>query len=269
MKLIGDKLNMCISDIMVISGIRPAGRTTDHRNDGRLRHGLLYIWDGEVCFEQNGKSDVVAGNGDLLYIPKGHRYKMQFAKSNTTFVIINFEMFTKNEGDVVLLPDIAILGNDENDHRFAAVMAKLEIISSSLNPVSELRKKELVFRLLSIIYTDSLPMLSAKQKYPQILPGVLMLKQSYLENIPVTEFAKLCHISISSFRSLFRKQYGMSPINYRNRLRIDRAKTLLSEGSCTVAEAAYASGFDNIGYFCRSFKKITGKTPGEFNMDKS
>ena len=94
-----------------------------------------------------------------------------------------------------------------------------------------------------------------------ILPGALMLQQTYLENFPISKYAEACNISLTSFRSLFTQKYGMSPLQYRNHLRISRAVAMLQEGSCTVAEAAYASGFDNIGYFCRYYKKITGETP--------
>ena len=74
-------------------------------------------------------------------------------------------------------------------------------------------------------------------------------------------FAKACNISESGFRQMFFKQYGISPLQYRNRLRINRARELLEYDNCTVAEAAYASGFENLGYFCRSYKKHMGETP--------
>ena len=44
-----------------------------------------------------------------------------------------------------------------------------------------------------------------------------VIHENYLENIPVAKFAEASGISISLFRSLFGKQYGMSPIQYRNR----------------------------------------------------
>ena len=62
-------------------------------------------------------------------------------------------------------------------------------------------------------------------------------------------------------RQLFGKHFGTSPLKYRNMLRIRRAKQLLEDGNCTVTEAAYDSGFENIGYFCECYKKITGETP--------
>ena len=95
----------------------------------------------------------------------------------------------------------------------------------------------------------------------RIVDGILLLEKTYLENIPISELARACHVSENTFRSLFRKQYKTSPIQYRNLLRIARARELLSEGSCTVTEAAYGSGFENVGYFCRLYKKLTGENP--------
>jgi transcriptional regulator GlxA family with amidase domain len=45
-------------------------------------------------------------------------------------------------------------------------------------------------------------------------------------------------------------------------LRIERARAMLSETGCSVTEAAYACGFENLGYFCKYYKKITGESPG-------
>ena len=50
-------------------------------------------------------------------------------------------------------------------------------------------------------------------------------------------------------------------MQYRNRLRLRRARQLLEDGNCTVTEAAFASGFENLGYFCRSYKKLPGQPP--------
>ena len=90
-----------------------------------------------------------------------------------------------------------------------------------------------------------------------------MLEQTYLENLPIEKYAAESHVSVNTFRSVFQKQFGMSPLKYRNYLRIERAKELLSEGCFTVTEVAYASGFENIGYFCRYYRQLTGEAPGQ------
>lgn len=251
-----------ISDATVLSGIRPAGRSTN-RLAGRKNNGLFYIWSGEALFSERTEQSFTARSGELIYIPKGCCYKMQYTAPNTTFVLIDLEMFDKCHKDFLLSKSIALLATDDSSRRIAGIMAELELCSAVQSLPALFRRKALVYKLLGVVYEMGFMPTIKPQKYPQILAGVRLLEQSYLENLPVSRFAEASNISISLFRSLFGKQYGMSPVQYRNRLRIDRAAIILSEGSCTVSEAAYACGFENIGYFCRYYKKITGETPTE------
>lgn len=249
-----------VSNIVVISGIRPFGRTVDLYSVGRTTHGLLYIWSGEATFRQNDGKTVKATDGQLIFLPKFLKYKMQYTGESTTFVLVNFDLFDKTGQSLALSKDITLLAEDPN-RQIASIMSKFEVCSAAQNFAGAFRRKELFYRLLSKLYGNGdFPL--EDQNFPQIAKGVLLLKQTYLENIPIEEFAAQSNLSISSFRTLFRKQYGTSPLQYRNMLRINRAKQLIESDNFTVAEAAYASGFENIGYFCRCYKKIMGETPG-------
>ena len=257
-----------ISDATVLSGIRPAGRSANN-SAGRKNNGLLYIWRGAALFSEYSGHGFVAQSGELIYIPKGCRYKMQYTAPDSTFVLINLEIFDKHGKDFLFSKEIMFLAKDSTSHRIAGIMAELERCGAVQSLPALFRRKELIYKLLGTVYElGSIPSIMP-QKYQQIFAGVLLLEQSYLENLPVARFAEASGISISLFRSLFSKQYGMSPVQYRNRLRIDRATDILSEGSCTVSEAAYACGFENIGYFCRCYKKITGETPLETKLRNS
>ena len=57
---------------------------------------------------------------------------------------------------------------------------------------------------------------------------------------------------------------GESFKTYLNKIRIKRAKTLLSETNAPVGNIALNVGFDDVNYFSRVFKKQTGMTPGEY-----
>ena len=254
--------DLCIGNVTVTSGIRPKGRNLNRSYIGRNCSGFLYIWRGEACFYERDRRVVKVGTGELVFIPKGLTYKMQYTGEETTFVLINFELFEKAGEDLVLQDHITHIAQEEDVRWIANIMAKFETISASESPIAMFRRKELLYRLLALIYTENFQ-LTVEQQYPQITEGAHLLKQRYLENIPITKLAEVCNISVSSFRDLFHKEYGMSPVQYRKRLRINRARELLSEGSCTVAEAAFASGFENIGYFCNCYKKITGETPSQ------
>ena len=54
----------------------------------------------------------------------------------------------------------------------------------------------------------------------------------------------------------------MSPVDYRNSLRIRRAAELLRTGRFTVGEAAKQVGIEDIKYFGKLFKRYTGINPG-------
>ena len=54
---------------------------------------------------------------------------------------------------------------------------------------------------------------------------------------------------------------GMSPVEYRNRLRINRATELLKTGEYTVGEAAESVGIRDIKYFSKLFKRYAGVNP--------
>lgn len=72
--------------------------------------------------------------------------------------------------------------------------------------------------------------------------------------------AGICEIH---FRRLFKAATGRAPVEYVIMRRISRAKEYLSSG-VSIKETAAMTGFNNLFYFMRTFKKITGVTPGEF-----
>ena len=80
----------------------------------------------------------------------------------------------------------------------------------------------------------------------------------------VDELAAMADLSPSRFRLLFQKVAGQSVVRYQNGLRIHRAKNLLLSGQCTVTEAAEQTGFSDVYYFSRLFKKTTGRNPSAF-----
>lgn len=73
----------------------------------------------------------------------------------------------------------------------------------------------------------------------------------------------MCNISESTFRRLFREYKKMSPVTYKNYLRIRRARELLLTGEYNVTEAAEAVNLSDLCYFCKLFKRFLGCRPKE------
>lgn len=66
---------------------------------------------------------------------------------------------------------------------------------------------------------------------------------------------------------LFRQQFGMPPVRYLQKLRLERSRALLAE-PLTVEEVAAAVGYADSLYFSKSFKRMFGVTPTEFRRQE-
>jgi len=64
----------------------------------------------------------------------------------------------------------------------------------------------------------------------------------------------------------FRKATGLPPHAYLRQLRVERARELLFR-RMPLAEVALAAGFADQAHFTRTFKQITGTTPGRYRLD--
>ena len=253
--------DMYVSDITVVSGIRSYGTTVDNCCNGRRKSGILYIWSGEVTFYDGAERLFSVPSGSLVFLPKHKKYKMQYTAESTTFVVVNFELFDRTCKELKLFDDITLVAKDDSSNRIAKIMTNFELCSVSKDVGTVFRKKELIYRLIGYIYSTGYYLLSDGES--EISEGVRLLEQTYLENLPVYKYAEVSHVSVNTFRRLFKEQFGTSPLKYRNYLRIERAKELLSEGSFNVSNVAYLCGFDNVGYFCRYYLRVTGESPSE------
>ena len=65
------------------------------------------------------------------------------------------------------------------------------------------------------------------------------------------------------FSRLFKKEIGMSFSDYVIKKKIDKATYFLKYSGFPVEEISFLTGFSNVSYFYKTYKKITGKTPGE------
>jgi len=76
--------------------------------------------------------------------------------------------------------------------------------------------------------------------------------------------ARRLEVSAGWFARIFKAEMGMSLVEYRNRLRLDRVDALLDQGSRTLLQAAREAGFGSYAQFHRIFRKLRGVTPREY-----
>lgn len=81
------------------------------------------------------------------------------------------------------------------------------------------------------------------------------------------EMSRLVNLSPSRFMALYKELFGITPQNDLINKRIQAACGLLMNENCTVERAALQTGYTNTFHFIRQFKRVIGKTPGEYKRE--
>lgn len=94
------------------------------------------------------------------------------------------------------------------------------------------------------------------------------IQENYSKNINLDVIATEFDKNPAYIGQLFKKEYGESFTNHINKIRIDRAKSLLiSNPALTTMDISNAVGYYNTNYFYTVFKKLIGVTPSEFKSN--
>jgi two-component system response regulator YesN len=118
-----------------------------------------------------------------------------------------------------------------------------------------------------ILYLHAL-MRKERPRYAFIGEALAWIDTHFAEDISMTMAANQVSANYTWFSEKFREQTGMHFNEYLNRLRIGKAKVILESGRYMVYEVAKLSGYQDVEYFQKVFKEISGVSPGEWRTKK-
>jgi AraC family transcriptional regulator of adaptative response / methylphosphotriester-DNA alkyltransferase methyltransferase len=87
------------------------------------------------------------------------------------------------------------------------------------------------------------------------------MEHHYADSLRLSDMARMAHMCERNLQRYFLHAFGMTPIDYLNRLRVDKACHLLGKHELTVSQVADAVGIPNSNYFARLFHRLTGISP--------
>jgi len=127
--------------------------------------------------------------------------------------------------------------------------------------------KELVYRVLCGPQGNTLIGLAMHDgHYARIARTLATMHQDYANPITVEGLAEEVNMSVSSFHRAFRQVTFESPLQYLKKVRLAKAKELITTAGSKANEAAFKVGYTSASQFSREFKRHFNKTPSEIQL---
>ena len=83
---------------------------------------------------------------------------------------------------------------------------------------------------------------------------------------PVRRLARVSGVSEAHFARSFKQAFGLPPHRYLLTRRIERATALLRDTELPITEIAFQTGWESLGTFGRTFRDVTGESPGALRV---
>lgn len=98
----------------------------------------------------------------------------------------------------------------------------------------------------------------------RFIPVLQYIDTNFNSHITNNELSSIMYLSSTYFSNLFTKQFGITPQQYIQQKRMNKAALLLLESNKNIREIAFTCGFESEAYFNRSFHKFMGISPGRY-----
>ncbi len=232
----------------------------NYKSLGRDTNGFIYYAKGGHRFDFDNFS-ITARSGDFVFLPYNALYSNTLLSNDTEYYQVDFMLYEQGK-PCSLVNKIQIINGTKAIDYFLLIkeiydMYSLHDSSHNLSCIGNICK------IINMI-TQKREQESLKRKgIDSIYKSLSFIKEHYNENTSIEKLAEISNISVSNLEKTFKKCYGISPVVYRNNIRIEESKKLLLNGF-TISETCEKVGIPNYYYFCRAFKKYTGVSPGEF-----
>lgn len=220
------------------------------------------VW--EIILNHKGESDDIIGGGRFHFgthtfvcIPPHVPHEKRSENGFCDFAILCRSLDLPNNGKATVI----------NDDEQGSVSALVSILFSIY------QKKEDGYRencesLFSAIEKILLSRAGQPEKDPVVANLInVMINEFSNPDFSLTDLVRKSGYCDDYLRRKFQKSTGMSMLEYLTDLRINSAKKLLRENSrlrFSISQISTMSGFADIGYFSRVFKKRTGLSPSDY-----
>ncbi|MGB4658219.1 MAG: PocR ligand-binding domain-containing protein [Mobilitalea sp.] len=232
------------------------------------------VMAGQVRLPDNQNTEMI----EQIYVPVSINHKLiteKIKELNQDYENIPVLQYEQIESSAMMLFHLCNYLVKEADSK-RQVIETYEAMFQKPDELSAVLRKETLYsasftrkRRKSIADSSSS---SASAKQMESLPNInssnriIMTAYDYIlshkeETISLKKMAEYCHVSSSYLSRLFTKEVGESYSIFIVKMKIDWAKEIIETTDYAISRISEALGFNDVGYFTKTFKKYVGLTP--------
>ena len=215
--------------------------------------------------------------GDVAFIGCGLLHRGEPKTCEYECAVFDINMLRRRSADKIsplILPIIS--GNSlvntllqKDDSLLYSTVSSLFFALQNEAPFFEFSVYGILFNLFHTLYSNGLIEKAAPNKrsghQTEIIANLIdYIETHYCEHISLKQLSTLSGLNEKYLCKLFKEFTDHTPIDYINSLRIEGACHEITANRKSITEAAFDSGFNDLSYFCRTFKKHKGVTPKKY-----
>ncbi|MDR2765660.1 MAG: AraC family transcriptional regulator [Tannerella sp.] len=260
-----------LADVFRFKSFRPFETFGPHRHE---RIEINYVKKGSCIIRLEDES-VGFKENEIMIILSNEQHFFEAGPKGATLMQLEFlpDIFSRfdleEQGALTKLTAVTVFSEK---NRLIKIVNNVRIMRAVQRIVNELDDKNKYYHYLVIMYYAELLILIYRHMDETWLPicsnefikkAIAHIRANYREDISIADVAGWAGIGERYLRKLFARHLNLSPVDFLNQIRLNKAIELLRNTEMSVKEVCFACGFKSPQYFSIVFKQQMGITPRE------
>lgn len=229
---------------------------------------MEYVLDGRVYIETANET-FFAEKGDFFFINTGVLRSLRSDKKNPVkklFVTAKGPLMDGIVKAYKIKSPVIIAKLDVEDY-FRNIINIIEEAPFYSPIIRDKIGREILSILQAVSYDLHTVSMANKRNIAENI--LKYIEENLNRKFTIEELGQNCFLGKTQLIKIFKDKYGVTPIKYAQLQRIEMAKYYLSRTDEPISTLHDKLGFEDVKYFSKLFKKITGISPSEYRVKKA
>ena len=224
----------------------------------------FYVTKGTIYIQNKYGEEVVANAGTIVYLPADVEYVSHWDVTvKGGYISFNFELEDLNRKHMELA-DVSVAVARDKSGNIQSLFERAHEYYMQHEKFANLKLISLFYRITYAIFKEiDRKNYKEEQTAHEIYKAMVYLNDNYMSKVTTEELATMCNVSEATFRRLFKEHNGVSPVKYKNHLRMFHAKDMLRSGYYTASEVSDIMGCSDLSHFNKLYRSEFGVNPSE------